>query len=164
MFPSPLAGDDGPVDELIVAGTAFGTVQLLLSCLSLISFHVFRLRVIQSRVLSPPQETSVSNRITIALFGLIQFCRSVFGIFGFKHDGRWLKGLSLRIANTFLAVIPSTPSTHPLAGPSASQARVLAPFATRFRDMSFKCRSSLCSCSTRSACSPCGACDHDDSS
>ena len=64
-------GDDGPVDELIVAGTAFGTVQLLLSCLSLISFHVFRLRVIQSRVFSSSQESTVSNLIsrrTIALF------------------------------------------------------------------------------------------------
>ena len=82
-------GDDGPADELIVAGTAFGTVQLLSSCLSLISFHVFRLRVIQSRVFSSSQESAVSNLIsrrTIALFGLIQFCRSVVGIFGFKHD------------------------------------------------------------------------------
>lgn len=52
--------EDGPVDELIVAGTVFGIFShSSCHCRSLNDFDVDRIRPIKPRVFPPPQENPV---------------------------------------------------------------------------------------------------------
>jgi hypothetical protein len=82
--------EDGPVDELIIAGTAFGIFRYRFLRLPLTDFGVCRIRIVQPRHCPPPQEGPVSypSCEIITHNSLIEINRSVVGFLGFKHDRR----------------------------------------------------------------------------